>query len=359
MSDNTLFGLRDPIPTCVGTGLVALDVLIDGKVTKKPLMAGGTCANVLTILSFIGWSSYPVSSLGADQAAGSTLSDMRQWNVDTSFAFTEPHVSTPIIIERLVNQNGNSTHWFEFKCPNCLSPFPRYRPLQNERLQKITDMIPKAQVFFFDRASRVSLALAKLMKDKGALIVFEPSRWRKGRLFKECVQISDIVKYSYEQLENTSVGEHAILLIQTLGAEGLRYKFGPHNVSRKWNKVQGFHVMELVDSAGAGDWCTAGMIHLLGQNGVKGFKRATKVEIESALTFGQALATLNCGYEGARGLMYGASRNEIMTRVTELYDGSWVQEGASKTMAPDARKLLHDVCPRCLSKPSKQLAVIK
>jgi fructokinase len=358
MSSSPLFGLRYPKPACMGTGLVALDVLVDGKQSKTPLSAGGTTANVMTILSYLGWNSHPVSSIGSDQAADLILEDMRRWSVDTNFVIKEARVSTPIIIERLVNANGNSSHWFEFKCPNCLTAFPRYRPVGREWPSEKKAKIPDAQVFFFDRVSRFSLALGKLLKERGALIVFEPARWRKGSLFEECIEVSDIVKYSYEQLEDSKVGSNASLLVQTLGAEGLRYKFGPSG-ERKWKKIQSFHVQELIDSAGAGDWCTAGMIHLLGQNGIKGFHRATRTEIEGALKFGQALAALNCRYEGARGLMYKLSRKEMMRQVTELYDGSWVQEGPSNIMPPAARKLLHDVCPQCLLKSPNKVTLIE
>src|SRR4051794_26004402 len=55
-------------PVAAGTGLVALDVVYSGD-TAEPLgrWAGGTCGNVLTILSCLGWSSYPVARL-ADNA---------------------------------------------------------------------------------------------------------------------------------------------------------------------------------------------------------------------------------------------------------------------------------------------------
>jgi len=51
-------------PICIGAGLVALDVVINGnpKIPLK-LFAGGSCGNVLTILSFLNWDAFPVARL--------------------------------------------------------------------------------------------------------------------------------------------------------------------------------------------------------------------------------------------------------------------------------------------------------
>ena len=55
--------------TIVGTGLVALDVVIDDESPQvQRLFAGGTCGNVLTILSFLGWNSFPVARIAKDSA---------------------------------------------------------------------------------------------------------------------------------------------------------------------------------------------------------------------------------------------------------------------------------------------------
>src|SRR5689334_15732613 len=56
-------------PEVFGTGLVALDVVITGSDHQRPLFrAGGTCGNVLTILSHLGWKACPVARLNGDPA---------------------------------------------------------------------------------------------------------------------------------------------------------------------------------------------------------------------------------------------------------------------------------------------------
>ena len=70
MSRNSPFALAEPAPVVVGTGLVALDVVMNSDAHQPPrLWAGGTCGNVLTSLSYLGWQAYPVSRLNKDTAA--------------------------------------------------------------------------------------------------------------------------------------------------------------------------------------------------------------------------------------------------------------------------------------------------
>ena len=62
-------------PSVVGTGLVALDVLLNGDIEHPRLYAGGTCGNVLTILAWLGWSAFPAARVGADDAGRRVSTD--------------------------------------------------------------------------------------------------------------------------------------------------------------------------------------------------------------------------------------------------------------------------------------------
>ena len=75
--------LVKPAPTIVGTGLVALDVVFGIADTSRPTSkaAGGTCANVLTALSFLGWNAYPLARLGSDGASELVVQDLERWKV--------------------------------------------------------------------------------------------------------------------------------------------------------------------------------------------------------------------------------------------------------------------------------------
>ena len=63
------------IPICIGTGLIALDVIYT--TDKKPnFLAGGSCGNVLTILSYLGWKSLPIARLGNDAEGKRIVEDL-------------------------------------------------------------------------------------------------------------------------------------------------------------------------------------------------------------------------------------------------------------------------------------------
>ena len=86
-------------PVVIGTGLVALDVVIPNDLTVDPhVCAGGTCGNVLAALAFLGWQSYPIARLGADGAAKRITTDLRQWGVNLDFVSFDEEGSTPVVV---------------------------------------------------------------------------------------------------------------------------------------------------------------------------------------------------------------------------------------------------------------------
>jgi fructokinase len=151
--------------------------------------------------------------------------------------------------------------------------------------------------------------LAKFNKSNGALIVLEPSSLGDLKLFKEALETSHIIKFSNERVKNYAdlfPVQQTYLEIETLGKEGLRYRYDKFKKAHKWRYIDSFKMDEdlVIDSAGAGDWCTAGIINSLGGNGASSFFEFENDDIENALEYGQALGAINCCYDGARGTMY-------------------------------------------------------
>ncbi|MCL6447907.1 MAG: carbohydrate kinase [Armatimonadetes bacterium] len=359
MNEN-LFENKKPKPVCVGTGLVALDVVINGSPGSPPkLWAGGSCGNVLTILSYLGWKTYPIARLGDDVAAAELLKDMRRWKVKTNLISLDKSNNTPIIVEKIgVSRSGMAWHRFEWICPNCGSWLPKYKPVLVKDLESIYKKMTKPQVFYFDRVARSSVELAKVSKRHGALIMFEPSGIKDKKLFLECLKVADIVKYSHERLghaQELTQEKNIPLEIETLGAEGLRYRLG-HNkgFERKWKFMVGYQITNLKDAAGSGDWCSAGIIYLLGDAGKESFENVGEKDIEAALSFGQALAALNCSYEGARGVMYGISKQEFEARVRDIWNGMGLPESKEQKEVKEAERVFKCICPNCAKINTKQ-----
>jgi len=340
-----------PKPVCLGTGLVALDIVINSDADSNPRMwAGGSCGNVLTILAFLGWESYPIARPGVDPAAGELIADIEKWKVKTTFVCKSRFGSTPIIVHKIgADYKGVPWHRFEWTCPQCGSWLPRYRPVPLKDIERkskgLDDLSP--QVFYFDRSSPAALELAKRTKETGTLVFFEPSGVGSRKVFSKCLEIADIVKYSHERMGHVQelTGKAAIQLeIETLGSEGARYKLSNGRGTPRWKDVKAYPVIQFKDSAGSGDWCSAGIIHLLSRSGVKA-KVLTEKEVEDVLAFAQALAALNCSYEGARGLMYSVPKRRLDRLV------SHVMQGRSPEISHEGlhqeKKVFELMCPRC------------
>ena len=248
--------------TCIGSGLIALDVIVNGKQsTPAKLCAGGSCGNVLSILSFLGWESKPIGRLANNRASEKLFNDFSNFNVDTSLITTSKDGKTPIIIHRILkDKEGNPKHRFEFKVPETNIWLPMYKPVLASSVSNLISKKNYSNVFYFDRVSRSTIDLARYYKSKGALIVFEPSSLKDNKQFLECLSIADIIKFSRDRINNYSnifQYPNAPLEIETLGENGLQYRIKSDPIP-KWKIVPSFKFSNVLDTAGAGDWCTAG-----------------------------------------------------------------------------------------------------
>src|SRR2546425_888519 len=66
-------------PRVAGLGLIALDVVLEGKNSKPKYFGGGTCGNVHVILSYLGWSVAPIARLDKGFAGDFVRADFHQW----------------------------------------------------------------------------------------------------------------------------------------------------------------------------------------------------------------------------------------------------------------------------------------
>ena len=298
---------------CWGTGLLALDVILNGSPSTPPkLTVGGSCGNVMTILSYLGWSSYPVARLKNNDASEEIFSDLERWGVKTDFVYKEPTGSTSIIIHRILkNKKGQSVHRFEFRNPSTGAWFPGYKPFLSKEVPELIKKMPAPNIYYFDRINRAAIDLAREAKNQGAVVFFEPSSIGDPRLFEQCLQTADIIKFSNERIPNykTQFKKSKVYLeIETLGKEGLNFRCTKNN-SSKWTLVKPFIVSELTDSAGAGDWCTAGIIDNLCREGFLAFNKKGIRQIKEGLLKGQILGAINCFFDGARGIMYNVDKS--------------------------------------------------
>jgi len=300
-------------PVIIGTGLIALDIILPDS-GDVHYLAGGTCGNLLAIMSHLGWIAKPISRIGQDRAAQVVKRDLEGWAVDTTYLGVEPIARTPVIVEKLrKDANGIPFHTFSFYCPNCHRRFPSYQPVPLKALTPDIFEQISCQVLFIDRVAPSSVALARKAAEEGAVIYFEPSSRGEDKNFTSLLNLATIVKYSHDRIDDLGLTRSSSILleIQTLGRGGIRFRAKIGEFDRGWNHLQAEPVKQLVDTAGSGDWFSAGLIAALCSKGISSLRNANNRQILSAMTTGQALAAWNCGFVGARGGMYGPALREI------------------------------------------------
>ncbi|MBY0508597.1 MAG: hypothetical protein K2P94_00460, partial [Rhodospirillaceae bacterium] len=302
--------------------------------------AGGTSGNVLTILAYLGWDSYPIARMNGDSASQRVKADMKKWGVKLDLASCIPTAHTPIIIQEIRRQkDGAPTHRFTWSCPQCGQRLPSFKPVTTDAVEIVAPKLEGASVLFMDRLSRSTLMMAEKASQDGAVVFFEPSGKGDPKLFAEAMKIAHVIKYADQRFasipEAMSDASSILVEIQTSGSKGLKFR---HKLGRgisAWRDVEPFDAPKLVDTCGAGDWCTAGFISHCAAGGLKGLRHGGVMGIQSALGYGQAMAAWNCGFEGARGGMYAVDKATFEAQVTALLKGK-----------PEPMKIGHSKSPR-------------
>jgi fructokinase len=329
-------------PEVVGTGLVALDAVLSADRTiPVRYWAGGTCGNVLIALKYLGWTAKPVARLGMGEATDRLLADFRKWKVSEQLVRVESDGSTPVIVERISKDaHGHPKHSFSWRCIGCGAPYPGYKPELLTVAESLAPKLKQTKAFFFDRVSAGALLLARAAAEAGAVVVFEPCSIGNPLQFRQAWEISHIVKYSHERLSEfpeMDVKSSPRLIVETLGESGLRYqRRAPGERPGKWIDVRALEIQGLKDSAGAGDWCTAGLLSKVATRGLAGFSKLSDQSLAAAMDFAQALASWSCRFEGARGGMYAVNKPQFRKQVEEILSGTANLVRIDQTMTPDS-----------------------
>ena len=337
-------------PKVLGTGLIALDLVISPRPeTHVWSWAGGTCGNVLTILAYLGWDAYPVARMNSDPASDRVRADMQHWGVHLDWVSCPPTTHTPMIVQEIRHrQDGRSAHRFSWLCPRCGTWLPSFKAITTDAVERIKPALADASVFFLDRISRGALALATEASARGALVVFEPSTKGDDKLMAEALALAHIVKYAADRhpcIRGVMAdGSATILEVQTLGAQGLRYRRRLGRGISDWMRLKAVPAPQLTDACGSGDWCTAGLIAKAAIGGQEGLRCVGPRGIRAALRYGQALAAWNCGFEGARGGMYAVSQQAFESQVASLLNGQFDSIHNAPVRSVGAQVV---TCPAC------------
>ncbi|MDM8548784.1 PfkB family carbohydrate kinase [Desulfobacterales bacterium HSG2] len=362
------FKTNNSPPKIVGAGLVVLDIIINNG-SKTPIFnAGGTCANVLAGLSFLGWESTPVSRAGTDLAGNILINDLIKDGVNTDYTVKEENIVTPRIIEALSSDGQYAKHKFLLRCPACQSYLPRFRSPRLDAVDCLITEYSGPDVYFFDRATPSTLKLAKIYRETDALIVFEPNNFRFDDKSEEAVRLCHILKYAGDKTKRNDRNDmlkkirdfKPPLIIKTLGELGLSFRF---NDDSRWRHQKSIQSDEIFDSCGAGDWCTVGFLFYLQKLARKNNSNLSDIldytdAVKSSLNFAQKLASLSLKFVGARGLSNSINRMKLLKHLQPLFkeiDNTDLSANSRllKDRSPVLKqKLINNsgLCPTCLLK---------
>jgi fructokinase len=301
-------------------GLISLDQIhVPGR-RGKMFATGGSCGNVSANLAALGCEVYPLSVLGLDWQGEHVVNELRSLGARMDFLTRRGDVRTPIVIHRIFGETGDGPdHDFLFVDPETLAPLPRFQSVDQLAIDCVRGSGIVPSVFYLDRASPELLDAARWVKARSARVIFEPLGIDDIALFRAIDGLADIVKYASHCLMdrngNPLVDVKAPIEIQTLGAAEIRVGFRQQAqaqggvLTRDWHHLPALPVKRLLDSAGAGDAVSTGLVWALVHEPHDGTSESHTVL--RGLDQGRRLASLNCGYYGARGVFRERNRNEI------------------------------------------------
>lgn len=326
-------------PTCVGAGLVALDIVTAKAKGDLQLKAdafcsvGGSCGNVLLILAHIGWGVTPVARLGDDKASAVIRSTFAQAGANLTQLTTAKDDPAPTLMH-YIKHDGLGGHRFDFYNPRTGRLFPRYKPVTISAIDGLVSDGGTPSVFYCDRIAPSHLHLAKHFYDKGALVFLEPQSAKPNDLARilPYVHVLKISRNRIAQLDGVRSARTApLVIIETLGNEGLRYRIvGKSRILSDWQVIPSIPGIRAVDCAGAGDWTTASILH----NGRDVILSANLKDIATVLRKSRLWGALATMFPGARGLMRHMN-GEALLALQDLDGEAIPGQDRIRSAAPD------------------------
>lgn len=285
--------------SCLGSGIYCLDtIVVDGKVTLEEV--GGTCGNVMCILAHLGLDTYPQASLDESPEGFKIKADLERYGCDTRFVTNTPDGGTTLL--RVTHRrNPDGTPKISVRAGSPGSRFPKHKFLRKrDEAPAFVQALTTAFVpdfYFFDDPAAGHRLIARELRSMGTTVYFEPARI-DGNPDLECVALSDIVKFSGENIPDASFadGFNDMLFIQTCGGDGLRYKFR----GGEWKTLPPVFNDHVVDTEGAGDWTTSAIIYGIARTG-KRFTDLDENDLVQILSAAQHYASESVAFMGPKG----------------------------------------------------------
>ena len=303
--------------TVIGSGIYMLDSIVVRDYPEWPLLCpftertvieevGGTCGNVMCILSWLGWKAMPEVSLDDSPVGLKIASDLARYGCDLRHVTNTPGGGATVLrCTHKRDAEGNHTIAFRATGPGG-SRFPRRHFLRSrDEAPAFLDKLEEVPgVYFFDNPAAGHRLIARTLRERGTLVYFEPSEI-ESKADLEAVAASDIVKFSGTHVTDLTFTDRYPdkLFIRTLGEDGLQFRLhgGP------WIHVDPVPVPDVVDWEGAGDWTSAAVLTQLAAADVP-FEKLTDLTVHECLTAAQTIASQSVCFLSSKGLIHDADK---------------------------------------------------
>ncbi len=282
----------------LSAGLVTLDVIaFEDRTFHAP---GGTAGNVAAMVAWLGSSTAVAGRLGSDAACAVVEQELERLGVDRDLLIHDTGETM-----RVVHEIRRDDHQFSLHCIECGRRVPRHRQLTAPHVERLAAAESRFSALLLDRATPALASLAESWATLGKMIVFEPWRRPNDAILATMLATADLVKVSgtpdlvaaLDAAPRRSGGVDVV----TLGADGARWRVD----GGEW-QTQPAPPAHVVDTAGAGDWLTATLLHSAGLE-----VTANPDALARHLSFAQAVSSLSVRYPGALGLTRAVPRNEL------------------------------------------------
>lgn len=332
----------------LGAGLMCIDIVHNQE--NISIMNGGSCANVISVLSQIGFDCSIIREKYSDYFETILSRTMSSLGVK-EILYKNSSSKTPKIIEILTD----SEHEFLTCCPRCGEKTLKLHLPTERDLERMTIDFGMYDVFYCDRSSPGIRMIMDLVREKHGVVVYEPNTARNIESLMENSRHADIVKFSKdrvypsiaERIRTTVKGLK--LLISTEGEKGLSFSHIQTNGEMSnWVHIPSEFNGPVIDSSGAGDWLTAGFISELIKHNTKlsqnRFYDAN--EIINMLSQGMKYSQLCCAAIGAQGVFYSEQSLGAFNKLNNQHKQVNRNILGNESVSSDGR------CPLCLSKIS-------
>ena len=264
---------------------------------------GNTCGNVSCMLPYLGVQAFPIAHFDTSEQGLQMKEDLRRYGADVRFVENSDKGGTTLLrcTHKRDKMTGEHTASFRATSPGSRFPRRRFIRVRDEAPMFVGKLDFTPDVFFFDAAEAGLRYLAGELRNKGTLVYFEPESDADKAKFLKAVEVSDIVKFSHEKVDDLDfVAQNPDkLFIRTMGAEGLEFNLR----GQGWVKVAPVPNDNVVDWEGAGDWTTSQFIACLCENDMLSVAQMTAESVRCCLEVACSTASRSVSYLGSKGMI--------------------------------------------------------